>query len=433
MNVQVPAIMHSCCELLHNTFHTYFCERCSTLRCTQCVQEDIESYFCPHCMENVSRAEAARYSNRCKRCILCPNAGCGSVLTYSQRMRERDIILRCSVCLWSSLSLNSAQSAPTAAALASAVLQREHDEKTLAQSLFDAQLSDLRSASTAHQELLRWQERSAKFTGSSSLKHLPVPSLHLKPLDDPTRCVTPSIRNIEEAREMQALALSFEGKCIDANESVLPSTEAGKEIPACALKRLLLRTKRCKRCPACERLLIKPGKVAASDSTFHRKHLSCRFFPQLRLGRETTFTHLAHSSVIRLTVQNQDKFAGATLQISPSPVSSVCSYLSAFEVPAQVLQLTTARPETSSTSAQSSKPTTTTATLTLSAADGSPASCGEIFAEVHPLHETDLSQVASTLFAFHCHLEGGPADAPLVCEYLVMIRLACVAQISIPE
>jgi hypothetical protein len=45
------------------------------------------------------------------------------VLTYSQRMREGDVILRCSGCLWSSLSLESAKSATTAAPLASEVLQ----------------------------------------------------------------------------------------------------------------------------------------------------------------------------------------------------------------------------------------------------------------------------------------------------------------------
>jgi hypothetical protein len=171
------------------------------------------------------------------------------------------------------------------------------------------------------------------------------------------------------------------------------------------------------------------------SSLFHPSPslLRSHFFPRIRLGAETTFTQLGQRSTIRLTVRNLDKFTDATLQISSASADTVRSHLSAFEVPSQVTQLSSTAPTNRATIKPPSSVQSPVATLSLRAADGSSGSVGELFVDVRPLSVDGLSQVASTLFAVRCQLDGGPADAHISCEYTMFVRLACVAQIALPD
>lgn len=38
----------------------YFCEDCHEIRCPQCVQDEIVSYYCPNCLFEVSRTGSGR-------------------------------------------------------------------------------------------------------------------------------------------------------------------------------------------------------------------------------------------------------------------------------------------------------------------------------------------------------------------------------------
>ena len=53
----------------------YFCRYCSDLRCGQCVSHEVDSHYCPNCLENMPSAEARLKKNRCANCFDCPSCG----------------------------------------------------------------------------------------------------------------------------------------------------------------------------------------------------------------------------------------------------------------------------------------------------------------------------------------------------------------------
>nr|CAH8863408.1 unnamed protein product [Trichobilharzia regenti] len=53
----------------------YFCRHCLTLRCPDCVSHEVDSYYCPNCLENMASAEAKMRKHRCGNCFDCPSCG----------------------------------------------------------------------------------------------------------------------------------------------------------------------------------------------------------------------------------------------------------------------------------------------------------------------------------------------------------------------
>ncbi|KAJ8394466.1 hypothetical protein AAFF_G00046770 [Aldrovandia affinis] len=52
--------------------HLYFCRYCSELRSLECVSHEVDSHYCPSCLENMPSAEAKIKKNRCANCFDCP-------------------------------------------------------------------------------------------------------------------------------------------------------------------------------------------------------------------------------------------------------------------------------------------------------------------------------------------------------------------------
>ncbi|KAJ8246567.1 hypothetical protein GJAV_G00252880 [Gymnothorax javanicus] len=50
----------------------YFCRYCSELRSLECVSHEVDSHYCPSCLENMPSAEAKIKKNRCANCFDCP-------------------------------------------------------------------------------------------------------------------------------------------------------------------------------------------------------------------------------------------------------------------------------------------------------------------------------------------------------------------------
>uniref|UniRef100_A0A1A8G1L0 Dynactin subunit 4 n=4 Tax=Nothobranchius korthausae TaxID=1143690 RepID=A0A1A8G1L0_9TELE len=50
----------------------YFCRYCIELRSLECVSHEVDSHYCPSCLENMPSAEAKLKKNRCANCFDCP-------------------------------------------------------------------------------------------------------------------------------------------------------------------------------------------------------------------------------------------------------------------------------------------------------------------------------------------------------------------------
>ncbi|XP_065652316.1 dynactin subunit 4 isoform X3 [Hydra vulgaris] len=69
-------ILYRChCEEYKPITMLYFCRHCTKLRCTKCVTHEVDSFYCPNCLENMPSAEAKLKKNRCANCFDCPSCG----------------------------------------------------------------------------------------------------------------------------------------------------------------------------------------------------------------------------------------------------------------------------------------------------------------------------------------------------------------------
>ena len=81
----------------------YFCDSCSKVLCRKDLAEDVDSYYCPHCLENMPSSEAMLCGMRCSKCWECPV--CSSTLTpciANPSSKEPTYHFACSYCRWSS-------------------------------------------------------------------------------------------------------------------------------------------------------------------------------------------------------------------------------------------------------------------------------------------------------------------------------------------
>lgn len=75
----VRVLLTCSCSALSPPSRLYFCRHCIKLRCPLCVSHEVDSYYCPNCLENMPSAEAKVKKNRCANCFDCPS--CGNTLS----------------------------------------------------------------------------------------------------------------------------------------------------------------------------------------------------------------------------------------------------------------------------------------------------------------------------------------------------------------
>jgi len=111
---QLQKVLYRCsCGSKKPISSLYFCRHCLDLRCGFCVSHEVDSHYCPNCMENMPSAEARLKKNRCANCFDCPHCGhtlstrASSVAVPSQddptKMTAKKVYyLACAFCRWTS-------------------------------------------------------------------------------------------------------------------------------------------------------------------------------------------------------------------------------------------------------------------------------------------------------------------------------------------
>ncbi|KAM4038345.1 dynactin subunit 4 [Anomaloglossus baeobatrachus] len=69
---RVLYLVHGEKEIRAPLSQLYFCRYCSELRSLECVSHEVDSHYCPSCLENMPSAEAKLKKNRCANCFDCP-------------------------------------------------------------------------------------------------------------------------------------------------------------------------------------------------------------------------------------------------------------------------------------------------------------------------------------------------------------------------
>ena len=101
------------CGSLKPISKLYFCRHCLDIRCGFCVSHEVDSHYCPNCMENMPSAEARLKKNRCANCFDCPH--CSHTLSTratsiavpsaedpSKMVAKKVYYLACAFCRWTS-------------------------------------------------------------------------------------------------------------------------------------------------------------------------------------------------------------------------------------------------------------------------------------------------------------------------------------------
>ncbi|XP_057338086.1 dynactin subunit 4 [Microplitis mediator] len=103
------------CGSLKPISRIYFCRHCLKIRCGYCVSHEVDSHYCPNCLENLPSSEVRLKKNKCSNCFDCPC--CFQTLTIraghppvrpavtgedAKATPKKVYYLCCSLCRWSS-------------------------------------------------------------------------------------------------------------------------------------------------------------------------------------------------------------------------------------------------------------------------------------------------------------------------------------------
>jgi len=115
-------VLYACqCKEFKPITKLYFCRHCTKLRCAKCVTHEVDSFYCPNCLENMPSAEAKLKKNRCANCFDCPS--CGNTLsvratavpvapsnpledTTQQAPAKKMHYLNCGFCRWTTRDIS---------------------------------------------------------------------------------------------------------------------------------------------------------------------------------------------------------------------------------------------------------------------------------------------------------------------------------------
>ncbi|XP_074647458.1 dynactin subunit 4-like [Tubulanus polymorphus] len=107
-------VLYSCfCGKKNAICRLYFCRHCLKLRCSDCVSHEVDTPFCPNCLECMPTTEAKLKKNRCTSCFDCPS--CQHTLSTrattmpvpnpedpNKSLLKKVYYLACGFCRWTS-------------------------------------------------------------------------------------------------------------------------------------------------------------------------------------------------------------------------------------------------------------------------------------------------------------------------------------------
>eukprot|EP01089_Gocevia_fonbrunei_P000613 TRINITY_DN10613_c0_g1_i1.p1 TRINITY_DN10613_c0_g1~~TRINITY_DN10613_c0_g1_i1.p1 ORF type:complete len:419 (+),score=69.94 TRINITY_DN10613_c0_g1_i1:75-1331(+) len=275
-----------CCSRFFELQYLYYCQECKDIKCSLCVSQEIDSFYCPNCLDNMTTYDSMLFRNRCKKCFDCPS--CSSLLSYSQRLdkdsNQRIIYFHCGFCRWNSLNTDLTADAPNLLIANYIKQERNSPQQLKVHSLVENYRKEARE--------LRLQMRSKRFATSGTKPPTLQPSEHppitfeilKQTLTDKEKALTSEgLRKQPEFKE-QILPQITKDTEIDKISSLeqrlssLPdqSTDVAQIYP----QRRQLLTRRSKRCWTCDKLLIKPDLIP-SKIDFERRHIALFSVPRI--------------------------------------------------------------------------------------------------------------------------------------------------------
>lgn len=291
----VNKITYSCnCDKQFTLPELYYCNGCQKITCPFCITEEIDSYYCPNCLENMASAEAILNQNRCKKCYECPLCLCA--LTYN--VNGDLYYLNCSSCHWNSLSIGMTADNPYN--IKKEVDKSQHQEFTRVLELVQREARDVAALKDKNRPRRRLPTRQTLLTspsvGTVGSAHAhahaaPRPPISLADIEKTQDDKLKKLYTFPPITESFETILDHLYNITDLNQvSTLQQRFSHLQVQPPFIKDLvpmkkLLHTRRSKRCRKCDQLLIKPDLNFAAKIEFKRLRIAYATLPRTMIAR----------------------------------------------------------------------------------------------------------------------------------------------------
>eukprot|EP00298_Acanthocystis_sp_HF-20_P005969 c15970_g1_i1.p1 GENE.c15970_g1_i1~~c15970_g1_i1.p1 ORF type:complete len:431 (-),score=113.93 c15970_g1_i1:37-1329(-) len=261
-------------------WNTYFCKNDQILIADHALIEEHDGVYCGSCFASgTKKKEEEGYE--CARCWECPI--CFSALSVENSVKSSKVLFRCAYCQWS--SLECAITGENYAALVTTCLKRITEVKKKNKPKLDEIVKK-------HQDRIskfpdpnqKSMGRKKTILGSSSQK-APPPQIKLFEEEKPEQ--TEQTVKLTNNVNLATIPLQSAPVSQIPDQNVNVNQQNAQKKPARVVSNLLphrriLVAKRSKRCPVCEKLLIKP-QTAGAPTVFRVDRSACFHLPSITI------------------------------------------------------------------------------------------------------------------------------------------------------
>ncbi|XP_035669788.1 dynactin subunit 4-like isoform X6 [Branchiostoma floridae] len=323
-------VLYKCKDYRLPLCELYFCRHCLKLRSKDCVSHEVDSHYCPNCMENMPSAEAKLKKNRCANCFDCPSCKhtlstrATSVLVPSaddpnKAVAKKAYYLACAFCRWTSRDIGlkdqsvasggwEEQENPNA--------QRISELVEYYKQVAQKEKSD-RERKKYAKSRIRLLGMSGKYASQSARRHASLTSmqnLSLKEEEQKLVKITPNMA-VEEVEglpeDIYTTPINLAHITSIAQRLSQPDEQPTLTNKLYPIHKHLL-VKRSLRCKECEHNLSKPEFNPASIK-FKIQLVALHYVPELRILSIPNLYHLKESVVLLSLINPLEEMTNVTL------------------------------------------------------------------------------------------------------------------------
>jgi len=282
----------------------FYCQQCQNVRCSLCVAQDIDSYYCPNCLENMASSEANYFSNSCKKCFECPCCFAAlSFQTSSTSETDKSFFFSCGFCRWDSLGLNLVADSPNNLIAKLLEKEREGTEQKEVAKIVEKLQKEEREKAKEKRQLSRIRRSSLLFRTAPLPNISRPPPITLAELEKSLEAKEQSKLNKDTSvqefdedvyKEQELSQVSTLGQRLNA----LPGQS--RDINSIYPRRKHLLTRRSKRCTVCDKVLIKPD-LSPSKIEFKRQHMAIFYLPKVTIASISKISTYEISVLLKFT------------------------------------------------------------------------------------------------------------------------------------
>ena len=260
------------CEKEWGLEDLYYCYQCSRILCPYCVNEEIDSFYCRNCMENMPATEANAFKNRCSRCFQCPVCFITLQIHLYNYKGQKFYHFGCQGCYWDSMNLDL----------------KGNSLNELFVSNQESFGKD-NSINEKFKSLLEVYKEAYRNRRKTLLRHPNVKETWtLEDLENSSKAKGASIATSRQKSQSPSLNDLLSENLVYCEISSIPqrllnlSTQS-RELSKCVLQPMQLLTKRSKRCKVCKKYVVKPETNPNSTSFFKMENLLVNIFPRIMI------------------------------------------------------------------------------------------------------------------------------------------------------